>query len=78
MFLLFSVGMSISIGTTALVARFTGGGEADEATVAANQSVWIAGIASVLCVALMLPLRGRGGRIRCTSALRQPSFASST
>ena len=58
MFLLFSIGMSISIGTTALVARFTGGGETDEATVAANQSVWIAGIASVLCVALMLPLRG--------------------
>ena len=58
MFLLFSVGMSISIGTTALVARFAGARETDEATVAANQSVWIAGIASLLCVALMLPLRG--------------------
>ncbi|MBV9850059.1 MAG: MATE family efflux transporter [Armatimonadetes bacterium] len=58
MFLLFSVGMSVSVGTTALVARFTGAQEPDEATVAANQSVWIAGIASLLCVALMLPLRG--------------------
>ncbi len=58
MFLLFSVGMSISIGTTALVARFSGAGETDEATVAANQSVWISGVASLLCVGLMLPLRG--------------------
>ena len=58
MFLLFSVGMSISVGTTALVARFTGARQTDEATVAANQSIWIAGIASLLCVALMLPLRG--------------------
>ena len=58
MFLMFSVGMSISIGATALVARFAGARQTDEATVAANQSVWIAGIASLLCLALMLPLRG--------------------
>ena len=58
MFLLFSVGMSISIGTTALIARFAGARQTDEATVAANQSVWIAGLASLVCVALMLPLRG--------------------
>jgi putative MATE family efflux protein len=58
MFLLFSIGMSISVGTTALVARFSGAGQLDDATIAANQSVWIAGIASVSCVALMLPLRG--------------------
>ena len=41
MFLLFSVGMSISVGTSALVARFTGAKEPDQATLAANQSVWI-------------------------------------
>ena len=58
MFLMFSVGMSISIGATALVARFAGARQVDEATVAANQSVWIAGIASLLCLALMLPARG--------------------
>ncbi|MDQ2800981.1 MAG: MATE family efflux transporter [Armatimonadota bacterium] len=57
MFLLFSVGMSIGIGTTALVARFTGANQHDDATLAANQSVWLGGIASVVCVAVMLPLR---------------------
>ena len=57
MFLLFSVGMSISAGTSALVARFAGAGENDEATLAANQSVWIGGIAAVACVALTWPLR---------------------
>lgn len=57
MFLLFSVGMSISVGTAALVARFTGAREEDQATLAANQSVWIALIASLLCVAVMWPLR---------------------
>ncbi len=57
MFLLFSVGMSISIGTTALVARFAGSRDHDGATVAANQSVWIGGIAAVLCMAVALPLR---------------------
>ncbi len=57
MFLLFSVGMSISVGTSALVARFTGAKEDDQATLAANQSVWIALIASVFCIALMWPLR---------------------
>jgi putative MATE family efflux protein len=58
MFLLFSVGMSVGIGATALVARFTGAGETEEATVAANQSLWIAGAISIICVAVMLPLRG--------------------
>ncbi|BDI30268.1 MATE family efflux transporter [Capsulimonas corticalis] len=57
MFMLFSVGMSISIGATALVARFTGAGERDEASMAANQSLWIAGVASIACIALMWPLR---------------------
>ncbi len=58
MFLLFSVGMAIGMGTTALTARFAGARETDEATVAANQSLWIAGIASVVCVGVMWPLRG--------------------
>lgn len=57
MFLMFSVGMSISIGTTALVARFAGAKNNDDAADAANQSVWIGLIASLVCVALMLPLR---------------------
>jgi putative MATE family efflux protein len=58
MFLLFSVGMSIGIGATALVARFTGAGNTKDATVAANQSLAIAGALSVVCVAIMLPLCG--------------------
>lgn len=56
-FLLFSVGMSISIGTTALVARFAGAQNTDDAADAANQSVWIGAIAALVCVALTLPLR---------------------
>lgn len=59
MFLIFSVGMSISVGTTALVARFTGARETDAARLAANQSLWVAGVAAVLCMALMLPLRAQ-------------------
>lgn len=58
MFLLFSVGMSIGVGTTALVARFTGAQELGEAKIAANQSVWIAGLASVVCIAIAWPTRG--------------------
>lgn len=57
MFLMFSVGMSISVGTSALVARFTGAGDRDQATQAANQSVWIGFIAAVLCMVVMWPLR---------------------
>ncbi len=58
MFLLFSVGMSIGVGTTALVARFAGAQEIGEAKIAANQSVWIAGMASVVCIAIAWPTRG--------------------
>ena len=57
MFLLFSVGMSISVGTSALVARFTGAKQNDQATLAANQSVWIGFLAAFLCLALVWPLR---------------------
>ncbi len=57
MFLLFSVGMSISVGTSALVARFTGAKQPDQATLAANQSVWISLIAAFVCMALVWPLR---------------------
>jgi putative MATE family efflux protein len=57
MFTLFSVGMSVGVGTTALVARFTGAEELEEATMAANQSVWIAGLAAVACMFIMMPLR---------------------
>ncbi|MDQ2686519.1 MAG: MATE family efflux transporter [Armatimonadota bacterium] len=57
MFLMFSVGMSISVGTTALVARFVGAKNTDDAADVANQSVWIGLIASLVCVGLMLPLR---------------------
>jgi len=57
MFLLFSVGMSISVGTSALVARFTGAKEPDQATQAANQSVWIALLSAFVCMALVWPLR---------------------
>ncbi len=58
MFLLFSVGMSIGVGTTALVARFIGAQEIGEAKIAANQSVWIAGLASLVCIAIAWPTRG--------------------
>jgi putative MATE family efflux protein len=57
MFLLFSVGMSISVGTSALVARFTGAKEPDQATLAANQSVWIGFLSAFLCMALVWPVR---------------------
>ena len=49
MFLLFSVGMSISVGTSALVSRFTGGREPDQAKQAANQSLWVGVFAAVVC-----------------------------
>ncbi len=57
MFLLFSVGMSIGIGTSALVSRFTGAKEPDQAKVAANQSLWLGLIAAVVSVAIVWPLR---------------------
>ncbi|MCA1595185.1 MAG: MATE family efflux transporter, partial [Chloroflexi bacterium] len=57
MFLLFSVGMSISIGTTALVSRFAGANEISDARTAANQSVWIGVFAAFICMALMMPAR---------------------
>lgn len=57
MFLLMSVGMSISTGTSALVSRFTGAKEPDQAKLAANQSLWVGIIAAVLCAALVWPLR---------------------
>ncbi len=57
MFLLFSVGMSIGVGTSALVSRFTGAKETDQAKVAANQSLWLALIAALISVAVVWPLR---------------------
>ena len=54
---LFAVGMSISAGTTALVSRAKGAEENDEARQATNQSLWIAALASVVCVAVLWPLR---------------------
>jgi putative MATE family efflux protein len=57
MFLLFSVGMSISVGTSALVSRFAGAREEGQAAIAAQQSVWIGLAAGVACAALTWPLR---------------------
>jgi len=56
MFVVFSFGMSISVGATALVARFTGEGNRDEARVAGNQALWIAAMMAVVTVLLMLAL----------------------
>lgn len=56
MFVVFSVGMSISVGATALVARFTGSHQPDEARIAGNQALWIATILSFVSILLMLPL----------------------
>ena len=58
MFLLFAVGMSIGTGSIALVARFVGAGDATEAATVTRQSVWLGLIASIACMAVMLPLRG--------------------
>jgi putative MATE family efflux protein len=57
MFLLMSVGMSIAVGTSALVARFSGANEPDQAKLAANQSLWIGVIAAFVCMALVWPFR---------------------
>ena len=57
MFLLFSVGMSVGIGTSALVSRFTGAKETDQAKVAANQSLWLGLFAALLSVGVVFPLR---------------------
>ena len=57
MFLLMSVGMSIAVGTSALVSRFTGAQEPDQAKMAANQSLWVGVIAAVVCASLVWPLR---------------------
>ena len=57
MFLLMSVGLSVSVGTTALVARFVGAGDLGEARAASNQSLWVGAIGAALCMAVMLPLR---------------------
>ena len=47
MFVVFSLGMSISVGATALVARFTGAEKPEEARIAGNQALWIAGLLSL-------------------------------
>jgi len=58
MFVLFGIAMSISIGTTALVARSKGAGDLPQARMAANQSLWLAIMSSVVCLAIALPIRG--------------------
>lgn len=56
MFVLFSLGMSISVGATSLVARFTGAGEPDNARIAGNQAVWIAVLLSVASLLFAFPV----------------------
>jgi len=57
MFLLLSLGMSISVGTSALVSRFAGAREEGQAATAAQQSVWIGLLVGLACAALTWPLR---------------------
>jgi putative MATE family efflux protein len=54
MFVIFSLGMSISVGATALVARFTGAKEPDQARIAGNQALWIALLLSIVSIAFGL------------------------
>jgi putative MATE family efflux protein len=57
---IFSVVMSVAVGTTALVARFTGAGERQQAEEAARQSLWLslcaAAVAMVPLIGLAVPL----------------------
>lgn len=55
-FMLFAVGMAISVGATALVARAAGAGDTGGARLAAHQSLWVALAASLACMLPMLPL----------------------
>lgn len=57
MFVLFGIAMSISVGTTALVARFKGAGDIDQAKMAANQSLWLGLASSFVCLAIFYPMR---------------------
>jgi putative MATE family efflux protein len=57
MFLLFSVGMSVSTGASALVARFAGAKDNDQAALAANQSLWIGVISAGVSMAIVWPMR---------------------
>jgi len=56
MFVVFSLGMSISVGATALVARFTGAEKPEEARIAGNQALWIAALLSFVSIAIVLPI----------------------
>ena len=56
MFVVFSLGMSISVGSTALVARFTGAQKPEEARVAGNQALWIALALSFVSMAIVYPI----------------------
>lgn len=75
MFLLMSVVMSVSVGTSALVARFTGSDEPKEAGTAARQSL-IMGVMGALFSAVVLGALGRG-IVWCTNA-RGLELAQST
>ena len=57
-FLVMSIGMSLSIGATALVARFAGAKELGQAKVAANQSLMLSLLTALLCMAVFYPVRG--------------------
>lgn len=57
MFVLFGVAMSISVGATALVARFKGANDLAQARLATNQALWLAALTSLICLALTYPVR---------------------
>lgn len=57
-FLLFAVGMALSVGASALVSRFSGAKDDAQATLAVNQSLWIGLYAAVICFCITWPLRG--------------------
>lgn len=57
-FLLMTLGISISVGATALVARFTGAKDNLQAKIAANQALWIGVIVGLAAISLTYPIRG--------------------
>lgn len=54
MFVTVSMGMAITVGTTALVARFTGAQDPDQAERSAGQSIGLAGLVGLASMALIL------------------------
>lgn len=58
-FLLISLAMGVSVGTTALVARFIGGGDRDSASKATSQSISLSLVLSTICFLVFYSSRNK-------------------